>query len=235
MIAPEGGSSAIEREPATPPTHRAAVADLATHCVAARDGEDTLDRCRARRMQLGTVAQPAANGSTGQGQGCQGEHASVGRVDLAGQRLQESDIAAQQIGLPGKDRHDVALRDDVEHREQLMAHTIPTKGWVPVGWVIHRVESDHGAQLDCLVAPQAADGATRWVETSETIEARAPQHVQEHRLSQVVGSVPGEGLSRERRVARQPGPGFEVGSGSKVDALGAELGAEPTGGVCHDG
>ena len=68
----------------------------------------------------------------------------------------------------------------------------------------------------------------------ETVEARAAQEVEQHRLGLVVGGVAGEDAAGEGVVAGAAQAGLQVRPGCDVDAMEHEVDAEGGGGRPRD-
>jgi hypothetical protein len=95
--------------------------DLAGPSLAARDGQYALDGGPVRRVLAG---QPPSHGPAGQRGRCRRERRGVGRVEVGRERVHEVGLVAEDLGLAGEDRDDVALRDGVEQREELVTHPV---------------------------------------------------------------------------------------------------------------
>ena len=70
--------------------------------------------------------------------------------------------------------------------------------------------------------------------TGKTLDAGAPEQVDQHRLGLVVRGMTGQHAGRQGGVAGGPGPGLQVGPVADVDADGSEAGPESGRGGPHD-
>ena len=170
--------------------HPPPIADLGRDRVAPSDREHALDRrgvgrVAARRSQPAATARRARAGG-----GRRASAAGIGRVEPTRQLVEQVGVVAQQIGLAGTARHDVALGDVVEQRAA-------PRGAPGCGGTAGRRSSRRapvGARARCTAhasrrgAAPAAGGVLP-AHAGEAVEAGAAQQVEQHGLGLVVGGV----------------------------------------------
>ena len=125
------------------------------------------------------------------------QRVGIGRVDTVAALVELGRGGAQQFGLSSQHRHDVALGDVIEEREQLVATRVCAER-------PGRDSSDRRPRRDrdprragASRAPQCEDRAAVAAHPAETVQAGAPHQVEQHRLGLIVSGV------AEERVVRQ--------------------------------
>ncbi len=179
------------------------------------------------------VTQPRPHSPTRKRRRGRRQRAGVGGIDGIGQCVEERRVVAQEVGLAGQQGGDIALGHVVEQGQQLVADAVAPEGQIVVGRVAHGRQPDLGAQRASLGAAEAHDRVPSWAHAAESVDAGAPQKVEQHRLGLVVGRVPRQHARRQDGEARFPGPRLEVGTWRDNGALGSEAGAESCGGGGH--
>ena len=191
-----------------------------------------------RRVGRVIGGQPPPHGPPGQGQRRGGQRlASVGSM-CRGQLVEQVGVVAQQPGLAGQHRHQVALGQVVHRRQQLVADAIAQEGGVAVRRVVDdgdarasRTGSAVVARRRARMRPPRARAASPPARCCEAPRSRLSSMVSawssavwpvstsvgQHRVAGLRGPVPrGSGRRPRRSVSR------------------AEVGAEPVGRRGHD-
>ena len=154
----------------------------------------------------------------------------IGRVDRAGQLVEQSVVVAEQVGGANEERHDIAFGDGIEQREEFVANPVATEPRIGVGRVAHRIELQRGAEPARVVAAQREQGvAAARPHRGQPGGSAAAEQGEEHRLGLVVGGVPRQCVRSEQFVAGDACPGFEVRPIDELGPVGAECHAEAIG------
>ena len=124
----------------------------------------------------------------------------------------------QQLRLAREHGCDVALRDVVEERHQLLTNTVTAKRWVVVALVVDHREAELHAQAMGLPSTQGQDRPAVPSHCAETLEPRTAQEVQQHGFGLIIGRMAQERVGREGLVASAAGARFEIRSGGHLDA-----------------
>ena len=135
----------------------------------------------------------------------QSASSSVTATSSAGQFIEPDPLVVHQRGLASQDRHDVATGDVVQHRHQFVANTIASKGRIVVGLIVQWRRTASTPTKSCSAARRRSRSG---FVGSSTIGDRpsstgAAQHVQQHRLGEVVHRVTREDAGGHRG-ARAP-------------------------------
>ena len=163
------------------------------------------------------------------------------------ERFEQLVVFTQQIGLAREHVDEITIGAPLELRDDLPAEPDPAVMQLVVHGIVHGRESETRAQLMGFAATETeqrtAQESTRRGHSRQARCARAPQHLEEHRLRLVVARVRDEDRSRadldadplQCGVARVARPGFEVRPGTDVDVLHPGLRPETGGGRDHGG
>ena len=107
--------------------------DLGGLGVIPGDRQAPLNRGRTRRMPFRVEAgQPLAHRSSAERDRGGGHGPSVGRVDVAGEVIEQCRFVTSQVGLAGDHDSHVAFGDRVDERHQFVADAVSAMGRIDV-------------------------------------------------------------------------------------------------------
>ena len=212
--------------------------------VALHHTEGPFDLVRARWMGAVTViglsklvAQPPPKARHGP----LSQVATVG-VGESGGVVRESSFVephpfvVHQRGLTSDDRDDVALGDVFHQWHEFMTDAVTPKRRTVVGLVVQGDEPRRGDELvqrSAAKVTQRLGGVTH--HGREPVNTRAPQHVEQHGLNEIVHRVTGQHRNRHRPSTRGARPGFEVPARFDGDVVTDEGHAELRAELSYEG
>lgn len=210
---------------------------LASDRLAARDGEDSLDRCRVGRVD---AFEPSTDRPTGHCDRRTCESPSIGRIDLRSEVVESVGLVSEQLGLSNEDGNEVASCRVVHLRKQIESNAVAQEGTVRVARVLERDPAESRADFERFAAPNAEQGVENAPRRSpeaahpgESVEPCSSQEIDDHGFGAVVRSVTRAHVLGKDGVASRARTRFEIGSGFDTDAVRDECCAHVIGGACN--
>ena len=224
----------LEREALTPSSEPSTSVELGGDDVTSHHAKRPLDLIGAGRMGPVAViglsklsAQPTPQSRHGP----LAQRATIGVAErhrvVVSSFFQPHALVVHQRGLTSDNRNDVALGDLVHQRQEFVAHAITPKHRTVVGLVVQRREAQRrNVLVQCATAKVAQRFGGVVHHWREAVDTRAPHHVEQHRLGQVVHRVTSQHRSGHDASPRGARPGFEVPSRLDVDVVTHERDAQ---------
>ncbi|MFT7475523.1 MAG: hypothetical protein ACI81L_002462 [Verrucomicrobiales bacterium] len=182
----------------------------------ARDGGGIDGMIIAR---LGT--HPSLDRSSGDGSGCLRKRLRIGRVDLIYSLVQQIGSLASMVGGSDQQRHNVAICNIIEQRQDLMADSVSKESCLSVGRVGEWSPTQVSAHGLGVAATQRQDWSTvPWLHCTETDHPGTSNQVDQDRLGLVVGAMTSGRVGSESDIPCRAHPRFEIRAGRHVDRDG---------------
>ena len=174
---------------------------------------DAFERPGGRRIAR-RVADPAPDCTPGEDGLSLSQRAAVGRVEVAGETVEEIPLGARERRCPHQKRHGVALGDVSEQREQFGAHPIPPNRRIRVRLIHDRIDPHAPTEFDGLRSAETEDrvlgaGSHR----GKTGRPGAAQKPEQHRLGLIIRGMSRHRARRHRGKTGLAGAGLKIGAG----------------------